>query len=611
MKSRSVDYDIYVQLVLGILSDNPTDVSPREITRDKTYVLKRWQHEGDKFLSTALPSLWKAVQLAMETGSFKRPAGFKPRHLEGVLPAFLHGTLRRIFNVDGTLLPVAEVNTDALRHVFQVCYLMYKAEFPYTTEQEAAVVEAFVQTEGDLYYDEDGWTELVLNQANDIVRQVVKSFDPMAITPRHGPGAVATGEKGEEKWGFSRLYLQIHRRYPYLEYFGLRGMDTLQEYLDRACAMDVQLSGCAKVVLVPKDSRGPRLISAEPLEYQFIQQGLGRALVRHLEKHPLTSGNVNFTDQTVNQNLALHGSKSRATATLDLEAASDRVSLKLVQRLFSGTSLLSSLEATRTTATLLPNGKTLGLSKFAPMGSALCFPVESLSFWALIVAAVVCKYDRPLNQVAKEIYAYGDDIVVPTEYVPLAIGTLEAVKLKVNRQKSCVDGPFRESCGMNAFHGVQITPVKVHTLFASKRDPRALAAYAAAANQLAASGYKRAAAVIWRRLERLWGSIPWGVAESPFVCRVAPTPLVAETRNKLSFQWRWSYRFQRLEFLLPVIRDGSLETKLDGVERLFRDLVSPLERPDRVPDPRSTKVDRRWVPIGLAADARRGYVAAS
>jgi hypothetical protein len=69
----------------------------------------------------------------------------------------------------------------------------------------------------------------------------------------------------------------------------------------------------ARVCLVPKDSRGPRIISCEPAELMFIQQGIMRKLYSHLETHHLTAGQINFTDQSINRNLALLASNAKET----------------------------------------------------------------------------------------------------------------------------------------------------------------------------------------------------------------------------------------------------------------------------------------------------------
>jgi hypothetical protein len=55
---------------------------------------------------------------------------------------------------------------------------------------------------------------------------------------------------------------------------------------------------------------------------------------------------------------------------------------------------------------------------------------------------------------------FGDDIEQETEFIKNTMVSLEMCNLKVNVGKSFVRGYFRESCGMDAFGGHDITPVK-------------------------------------------------------------------------------------------------------------------------------------------------------
>jgi hypothetical protein len=101
------------------------------------------------------------------------------------------------------------------------------------------------------------------------------------------------------------------------------------------------------------------------------------------------------------------------------------------------------------------------------MGSALCFPVESIVFWALAVATCYeylnsGGYDA--GDPRKEIYTFGDDIIVPQEYASVVMDQLERFWLIFNKEKSFVRGPFRESCGCDAFLGTDVTPIKIKTL---------------------------------------------------------------------------------------------------------------------------------------------------
>jgi hypothetical protein len=542
--------------------------------------------------------LGKALDLGLVEGRFNIPRGFKPQK-DGNRPAFLQAYFNLLFSEDGSLR--SEAPAEAVKHLRQVLFFAYKLNLPYHSTQESAVISRFKETDEGLSLQDSEEVTQLLELASRIAETVFTGFNPKDILPRHGPGAVATGERLDEKWSFARLYSKIHEYYPYYDYFIVgRG----RELLDRSGWYRSLLRlerGVAKVVLVPKDSRGPRLISSEPLEYQWVQQGLGRKIVSHLEEACLlTRGRINFTHQEVNRGLALSSSATGALATLDLKDASDRVSLEVVRRVFSKTpELLRALEATRSDATFLPTGELVTLKKFAPMGSALCFPVEAFVFWVLIVAATVREARLPLKQAASSVFVYGDDIIVPTRWAERSIHALESVGLVVNRQKSCITGFFRESCGMDAFKGVQVTPVRLrHQYTDNPTDGTVLSGYSEMANQLSSSSYSQTASLIWQRLEKTYGVIPYGSTFASYPCKRVADPREAELRNSRLFRRRFNRRYQRFEFLLTRVLPVRRESKLDGWSRLMRDIVSPPgDDPSTVVVPRSTYLKRGWTPV--------------
>jgi hypothetical protein len=425
---------------------------------------------------------------------------------------------------------------------------------------------------------------------------VLKDFDPKNITPRHGPGAVATGERLEEKWVFSRLYDDIHQYYPYYDYFVVGGADELADRLEWYKSLLRVKSGTAKVVLVPKDSRGPRLISAEPLEFQWIQQGLGRKLMSHLEGHWLTRGNINFRDQSVNQQFALDSSIDKSFATVDLQDASDLVSLSLVQFLFQRNSeFLRAISACRSSSTVLPDGVQISLKKFAPMGSALCFPVEALIFWAICVSSIARRLHLTPHKCGKMVKVYGDDIIVPTEHLSICIESLESVGLRVNRHKTFSQGYFRESCGVDAYKGVVVTPLRLRTPWSGKRsDGSAYAAYVSLAIAIAGD-YPSAHDYLVKKIEEIYGRVPYGLQNSPFPCLVVESYSRAELLNKQRFKSRFNRKLQKIEFYLPVLSSRKKALELDDWPRLMRDLISPQKSdPSIIVLPRSMQIKRRW-----------------
>jgi hypothetical protein len=198
------------------------------------------------------------------------------------------------------------------------------------------------------------------------------------------------------------------------------------------------------------------------LETQFLQQALKRFMYKRIESHPLTKGLVNFVDQGINGRLALEASSTGHYATLDMSAASDRVSRTLVRYLFHDCpEMRDALIATSTRTISLPDKlidfiDDLPGAKFAPMGSATCFPVMALIHFVLIKAILALSVIP--RELTREIYVYGDDIIIRAECVEAVFAYLPFFGMKFNTEKSYVHSQFRESCGMHAFRGVEITP---------------------------------------------------------------------------------------------------------------------------------------------------------
>lgn len=587
--------EFYLGLCTQLVASDPlAAASHKSLERDIETMQSRVRSEGLSFLTKSLPKLGKALDRALVSLRFTPVEGFKSSKGRST-PAFMQAYFNLIFSEDGSLL--GEAPAEAVKHLRQVLFFAYKLELPYSPELEDLTVQKFKEVDNELELGTDSVADQILDLAARITSGVFLDFDPKDIIPRHGPGAVATGEKLEEKWVFTRKYSRIHQYYPYYDYFIVGGGRELLDRLGWYKSLEPHESGVAKVVLVPKDSRGPRLISAEPLEYQWIQQGLGRKLSSFLEAvSPLTRGQINFTNQEINRQLALSSSTTGEFVTLDLKDASDRVSLELVRRVFKGTPrLLQALEATRSNATLLPSGEVIELKKFAPMGSSLCFPVEAYIFWVLVVAAAVYEARLPLRKAGKLAFVYGDDIIVPADWSERSMQVLESAGLVVNRDKSCISGNFRESCGMDAFKGVQVTPIRLKTQFSDREsDGTVLASYASIANALEHS-YPSVSALIWERLERVYGKIPYGTSFSSFPCRVVSDPDEAERLNRQFFRRRLNRRYQRVEFLLKTVLPVRRESKLDGWHRLLRNQVFPMsDEPSTVVLPRSTIIKRGW-----------------
>lgn len=591
--------EIYLDLCTQLICDDPLGTSESKHTSwDVETVKSRYTHEGLSFVTKTLPKLGRALDMALESGRFTAPKEFKV--LRGRSnPAFLQVYFNLVFDEDGLLL--AEPSVGAIKHLRQVLYFAYKLELPYSSSEELRVINSFVETDEQLAGSLSEKALKLLELASLITSDIFKDFDPMDIVPKHGPGAVATGERLDRKWVFSRKYQSIHRVYPYYKYFMIGSTPELLDRLRWYRSLEDHENGTAKVVLVPKDSRGPRLISCEPLEFQWIQQGIGRGLVSYLESLPATRGKINFTRQDINQQLAKVSSTNRSFATVDLKDASDRVSDRVVSEVFARLpKLYTCLEAARTTATKLPDGRVITLKKFAPMGSALCFPVEAYIFWVVMVAAITQELRLSSQRVGERIYVYGDDIVVPTEWVSRCIQALESIGLVVNRDKTCITGFFRESCGVDAYNGTIVTPLRLRKQWTNRKtDGTVLAAYSSLANLLAEKGYFGTSNLIWKYLHGLYGEIPYGTQKASYPCRWAISADKAFHLNYGRFRARYRTDYQRLEFFVPRLSSRKVKTKLNGWPRVLRNMVTPpVGDPSTVVVPRSMRIKRGWAPVG-------------
>lgn len=319
--------------------------------------------------------------------------------------------------------------------------------------------------------------------ARALVHHMLYGIDIFNVIPKHGPGAVAEGDPPHLK-GHRRLVNQNDWAYG-PEFFLTSSM--FLEYAYTGEPAFTAVPAVARLVAVPKDFRGPRLICAEPSFNQWIQQGQARAIVDGLERNPITQNRVNFTSQLFNQELALESSQSGKYATLDLKDASDLVRVTHVHELFPD-KIRELLMCTRSGQVSLPQGREpVNITTMAPMGSSVCFPVEAVVFYAVAVTAITevrLGPDGALRKLSSlsgareaarmaDVHVYGDDIIVPAIYAESVMQLLRSFGFLPNESKCCLlQAPsFRESCGVDAWAGVNVTPIKFrHLLDRSKPE---------------------------------------------------------------------------------------------------------------------------------------------
>lgn len=216
---------------------------------------------------------------------------------------------------------------------------------------------------------------------------------------------------------------------------------------DRYYMVEVELV-TAEVICVPKNAVIYRIIIKESNLCAFIQQG-----VREVFEERLEAAGLGTKDQTKNQRLAKEGSLSGALATLDLTSASDLKAYQLIKRLYPHAwfRLMCSCRS----GTVRYGHQELTLEKFSSMGNAVTFPLETLTFWAIVTSALDL---AGVPHDASNVAVYGDDIIVPVAGYAHVRNALHILGLSVNEAKSYSTGPFRESCGVDCWKGIDIRP---------------------------------------------------------------------------------------------------------------------------------------------------------
>lgn len=580
-KSR-VDVSFYVDLLENVLRDSYAcypEIPQREFERDMMSIRSRVRNEGIKFLTVQLPTLRKAIDRSLETGELVVPEGFGRKAKAGTrqnIPKLFSALFLTTYTPQGAL---RHEKSNAVPFLRRICDLCYKVKLPFSSEAMELASRKFKEVDSSLIpLSKELKEREAFRYARLLLQKLLRGFDPRLIMPRHGPGAVAEKLHGRSKYNFDVYDREIDQLYPYVNLMTFGVLAQSQESLTHHLTWAGEFPP-SRVCLVPKDSRGPRVIAAEPALLQYLQQGLGRALVDHVEQHPLTRGHVLFTDQTRHRGLALRSSKDRRFATLDLKDASDRVSLDLVQSLFPE-SIVPYLTALRSKRAILPNKEIVSMKKFASMGSALCFPIEALTFFALASGALWSISRRRVSK-PQPVFVYGDDIIAPTEHAEAIISELELYGVRFNRDKCCIQGFFRESCGQDAFLGEDVTPVRVRALV--HVDPRSRRADLVALNENANAffdrGYWRTAKFLDDYVERWWGEIPTTSTRFAGLSRRSSV-LPMRMHIPSGVRRRWNRNLQRVE--ICTIREKSRKTTSpfpSSVCRLGHNLVQGVSRP--------------------------------
>jgi hypothetical protein len=515
-----------VTLFQQVLTDCGGFCSTDTIYDNKT-VVDRFEDEGFEFFTRTLPKLGSGLERALDLG-LATPNLFPNFRCRKNLPVFLGGFFELIFDrATGVLLN--EPSIEAIRSLRQLTLMFKKVELDCGEERTKAAYHQFVQSDLEVKEWEDSASEELLMEfrrvANVLFSEVLSNVNRKVATfdlaPAHGPGATADRLVANAKFNHPTWTDRLEHVAPYWRYADFYGYSTQKYSMVDFRSPEQELP--VRVIDVPKTVETPRIIAVEPTCMQFMQQGVAREIRDQVDDCFLVDL-LGTGSQEPNQLLALVGSREGTEATLDLSEASDRVSNLLVRELFGAYPDLSDLvQASRSLRADVPGYGIHALSRFASMGSALCFPVETMVFLTVVFLGIQDAENIRFTRVSQfkeylgRVRVYGDDIIVPVDVVPSVVMSLEAFGLKVNNHKSFWTGKFRESCGKEYYDGEDVTLCRVRRVLpSSRKDVNEVISAVEFRNH----AYKRG----------LWNTARW---MDEFLSGIIPMPAVTETSTVL------------------------------------------------------------------------------
>lgn len=522
MKSH-VDYVLAVYECILADASHTWPTLACSFEKDMSYLRRAAENRGLRFFTVTLPDLGKKFDSSLDQEVLMPswvPQGIPTKQNR---PVLFQGLFDLVFSKAGTLLPDPDVGAvfflrqlmycckkyrldcgenlkkeavtaffeieDALPPILEGCWNSDRPSWGYNSDVHPLRQEAYrlyclgkgptigssmafnsitgfgqrPRTNPDVAQQESWWAEWSsFAKICRIISTDIGEPDWYTLEGRHGPGVVSDSKDSYiSKYEFPCWPARLGNWFPY-EWFGSGILDSEHDYSTK--------EPMSRLIAVPKTQKGPRLICCEPISHQWMQQGIWRWLSDAVS-NSILKDTITFGSQENSRNRALKGSIDGSLATIDLSEASDRVHADLVGYLFNGNPLLDGIHACRTRYVMqtIDDSQRKGccFRKFAPMGSALTFPIESIVFAAIAIWAVhisegkISKESinkRTVRTSARQVTVFGDDIIIPSTAVGPLLVLLEALGLKVNTSKSFWNGKFRESCGVDALMGVDVTP---------------------------------------------------------------------------------------------------------------------------------------------------------
>lgn len=427
--------------------------------------------------------------------------------LKGILAAVRSRDPQRIFSLAKDLSPQCIIDSgvrraDIFYSLYQVGALLKKV--PYASERAKfnALSSFYRDEKNNRRFNEENYRAIVALSLKhpdfygciDEIREDIQALMGAEPTPelvyrlaQHGPGT-AVGFEGKEgrdtaffKW-YELPYTVSSAALPYakkaIESNPLWVRALHERFREKHgipvwAPIDVEalwletfrIVNYCRYTSVPKSFETERGIAIEPTLNVFLQLGVKAFLYARLKRR----WKIDLTSQLKNREMAVWASKFNDYVTVDLRGASNTVT-KMGCALLLPVPWYDFLDDLRSRRIKIPRlgdpkkKRVLTTEMFSAMGNGFTFAIETIIFAAL------ARYAVRKSGSSGGLSVYGDDIIIPKDAYKFLHELLLLFGFTVNEGKTFVDGPFRESCGADCFSGIDVTPIKIDSLFSTVRD---------------------------------------------------------------------------------------------------------------------------------------------
>lgn len=607
------------------------------LKRDENRLLSTVRTRGFRFLTIDMPSFGKHFDKCLSNGRLLPSSipSFGCRGSNRPIPAFLQGLIMRVFAHDGELL--SQPCITSIFFVRQLCYAVKKIKIECSENVRERTLHRYITQEqsvrpatldwrsnridcGPLHSVHlmgicgserrqpslfgDDFDSRFCDTVHDVADRISTSFGEFNADewrPKHGPGAVADRPVGGYKYAFPTWSDRLEAVFPsslfaYANYDlwidGIRGSKTPQE-------TEVP----SFVLTVPKSQKAPRIIAKEPTANMWCQQAIREFLESRIADSPLRQC-IHFKDQSFNGQAALKASHTQSHWTVDLSDASDRMSLWLVERVFRRNhSLIRALHSARSAYTVVrtrDGDALLQMKKFAPQGSATTFPLQTIVYSILAISSVIHTRGWPVSDytirnASKEVLVFGDDSIVPEDSGRQYVALLTYCGFTVNDSKTFGTGKFRESCGVDGYDGVDVTPAYITNPY-NESDPTSVASTVECSNNFFKKGLWHSAAALESTLPRWMRNhlLVTGPGDGRF-------GLDSFVGSRPTNKVRWNGNLHREESLALCLKSTETKRQIDSTghylqyftEAPKQEVLWTSGASDRI----SSSLTKRWEPI--------------